>query len=132
MRLGRLRRRLTRRFRMRRMSEFARNFQIDSTTKVLDVGGDPWNWSFYREHPAIVVVNVFIPPWVDPTKPDPRFKWVLGDGRRLPFRDRAFDVVFSNAVIEHVGTFEKQAEFAEECRRVGRGYFVQTPNKWFV
>jgi SAM-dependent methyltransferase len=57
--------------------------------------------------------------------------WVAGDGRLLPFRDRAFDIVFSNSVIEHVGDSASQARFAKEVARVGRGYWVQTPNRWF-
>jgi hypothetical protein len=57
--------------------------------------------------------------------------WVAGDGRMLPFRDGAFDVVFSNSVIEHVGEAESQRRFAREVARVGRAYWVQTPNRWF-
>jgi SAM-dependent methyltransferase len=49
----------------------------------------------------------------------------------LPFDDGAFDVVFSNAVLEHVGNRAEQAEFLTELRRVGRAFFVTTPNRWF-
>jgi hypothetical protein len=56
---------------------------------------------------------------------------VCGNGIRLPFEDEAFDIVWSNAVIEHVGGFEAQGQFAAEIRRVGRGYFVTTPWKGF-
>jgi Methyltransferase domain len=45
----------------------------------------------------------------------------------LPFADRAFDVVFSNSVIEHVSTWERQMQFAAGARRVGRKLWVQTP-----
>lgn len=37
----------------------------------------------------------------------------------------------SNSVIEHLGTSDGQQEFAREVRRVGKGYFVQTPNRYF-
>jgi SAM-dependent methyltransferase len=56
---------------------------------------------------------------------------VVADGRRLPFRDGAFDVVFSNSLIEHVGDRQEQWRLAEEVRRVGKRYFVQTPNRAF-
>jgi hypothetical protein len=58
-------------------------------------------------------------------------QWVAGDGRRLPFGDQSFDVVFSNSVIEHVGDAASQRDFANEVARVGRAYWVQTPNRWF-
>ena len=74
---------------------------------------------------------------------------VLKEDGRLPFADNEFDVVYCSSVIEHVTVskqsvwnvhsgrdFQVQAEasqlaFAREIRRVGRGYFVQTPNRYF-
>ena len=44
----------------------------------------------------------------------------------LPFADDAFDLVYCSSVIEHVPP-ERRAAFAAEVRRVGRGWFVQTP-----
>ncbi len=52
------------------------------------------------------------------------------DGTQLPFADQSFPIVFSNSVIEHVPK-ALQPAFAEEIRRVGERYFVQTPNRWF-
>jgi SAM-dependent methyltransferase len=60
-----------------------------------------------------------------------RFKSIIGDGRKMDFADGSFDIVYSNCVIEHVGTFEDQKRFAAEARRVGKKLFVQTPNRWF-
>jgi hypothetical protein len=55
-----------------------------------------------------------------------------GDGRCLPFRDRAFDLVMSNAVVEHVGGRDDAARFVEESRRVARFAAIHTtPNRWF-
>jgi hypothetical protein len=39
--------------------------------------------------------------------------------------------VFSNSVIEHLYTYENQVKMADEIQRVGRKYFIQTPNKYF-
>lgn len=49
----------------------------------------------------------------------------------LPYRDGEFDIVFSNAVIEHVGSRADQRRFAQELCRVGRRFFITTPNRWF-
>jgi 2-polyprenyl-3-methyl-5-hydroxy-6-metoxy-1,4-benzoquinol methylase len=54
----------------------------------------------------------------------------VADGTKLPYDDKSFPIIFSNSVIEHVPQ-ELQPAFAEEIRRVGERYFVQTPNKWF-
>jgi exopolysaccharide production protein ExoY len=62
----------------------------------------------------------------------PEVQAVQGDGCHLPFRDDAFDLVFSNAVIEHVGDRARQAQFVRECLRVARrGVFLAAPNRWF-
>lgn len=50
---------------------------------------------------------------------------------RLPFDDKEFDIVFSSAVLEHVGTREDQKLFIDECLRVGKKVFITTPNRYF-
>jgi hypothetical protein len=52
-------------------------------------------------------------------------------GDPLPFADGQFDVVFSNAVIEHVGSRGAQAAFVRELCRVGRSCFITTPDRRF-
>jgi hypothetical protein len=109
------------------MRRFARELQLTAQTRVLDVGGTPETWEMLPVRPRVTLLNT------------PRTKselagaarWVAGDGRALPFSDGAFDVVFSNSVIEHVGDSAAQRRFASEIARVGRAYWVQTPNRWF-
>lgn len=57
--------------------------------------------------------------------------FVLCDGRALPFKAGAADMVFSNAVVEHVGGKEDQIRFVAEHARVGRIWVTTTPNRWF-
>lgn len=57
--------------------------------------------------------------------------YVRADGRALPFPDDSFDLVVSNAVIEHVGDLADQRRFVAEHLRVGRHFCITTPNRWF-
>jgi hypothetical protein len=40
---------------------------------------------------------------------------------------QSYDIGFSNSVIEHVGSWERQLQFASEIRRVANALWVQTP-----
>jgi SAM-dependent methyltransferase len=61
----------------------------------------------------------------------PEVEYVQSDGCALPFGDDAFDLYFSNAVIEHVGGRDRQRAFVAEAVRVSRRVFLTTPNRWF-
>lgn len=62
----------------------------------------------------------------------PGLKFQLGDAKNLPFYNNSIDVVFSSAVIEHVGSFAEQTKMIKECVRVcKKGVFMTTPNRWF-
>jgi Methylase involved in ubiquinone/menaquinone biosynthesis len=104
--------------------------------RVLDVGVSP-----EQEHPSI---NFFedIYPWPNRItatsisdcsyleKKYPGLTFVRTDGQSLPFRDREYDIVFCSAVLEHVGSRDKQKQFVSELCRVARNVFVTTPNRW--
>ena len=113
-------------FRPRRMKLFASSLAISNETRIIDLGGNPLNWSFIEQKPEVTMVNIAGDTWVrdlDPLK----HKLVLYDGRVVPFPDGSFDVCFSNSVIEHVGDADAVAFFASEIRRLARRYYVQTP-----
>jgi hypothetical protein len=61
----------------------------------------------------------------------PEVKVVVADGRALPFADRSFDIGFSNAVVEHVGSSEQQRRFVREMVRTCRRTMIATPNALF-
>lgn len=98
---------------------------------ILDVGGTDNYWKNFDfidlNSIRIVLLNL--------TKPafSPKgFEFVSGDVRDMSrFRDNEFDIVHSNSVIEHLGGFEDQMRAAKEIRRVGKRYFIQTPNYYF-
>ncbi|MDR1398164.1 MAG: class I SAM-dependent methyltransferase [Desulfarculales bacterium] len=61
----------------------------------------------------------------------PGLHFVQGDGRAMPFADKSFDLVFSSATLEHVGSYDNQLIFIKECCRVSRRHvFITTPNRW--
>jgi len=108
------------------MAVFCKRFAINQSTTVLDVGGGAFNWTMVPERPQVTILDVY--------EHSNKAEWatyVVGDGCRTGFSTGNFDVVFSNSVIEHVGSIERHRQFATECMRCGRGFFVQTPNKWF-
>jgi hypothetical protein len=110
-----------RRFRRDRMAAFQRTFPLTPETRILDVGGTALNWGLIAARPSVTLLNL----------PSAGEADVVGDGCRLPFRDRSFDIVFSNSVIEHISTPEDQQRFADEVQRTGRAYWVQTPDRRF-
>jgi hypothetical protein len=112
------------RFRNRRMEWLVREF--GDCQSVLDIGGEPSTWQDFRP-PSLTLLNV----GTRPLDLDTSVAYIQGDGGRLPGADGAFDLAYSNSVIEHVVSLDGQRRFAQEMRRVGRRVYCQTPNKWF-
>jgi ubiquinone/menaquinone biosynthesis C-methylase UbiE len=128
----RLQRRLfliTDRFRRRRMQDFVVTFHPSPETTILDVGGTETNWKLVDIPAEVVLLNPVRHP--SPETLPPNLHWVEGDGRKLEYRDDAFDLCFSNSTIEHLHTLGDQRRFASEIRRVARSYYVQTPARSF-
>jgi hypothetical protein len=115
---------LLRHFRAKRMRHFQSKFDLKLETQVLDVGGHPFNWGLLDQPPQLTFLNIHL------VKAEAAHV-VVADGCHQPFRDHQFDVVYSNSVIEHLSCWENQQAFARECRRIGRRYYVQTPNQNF-
>ena len=66
-----------------------------------------------------------------PSRNDAEHCWVIADGCHQPFKDLAFDIVYSNSVIEHLETLDNQHLFASECAREVSVTIFEHPNRWF-
>jgi len=121
--------------RRRRMKRFFALFAPSPETRVLDIGGTPQTWSNEsRSHLRLSITLINIRRdgiCSDGHEEADRYTQVQGDATEMPFADDSFDIAFSNSVIEHVGTWEKQQRFAREARRVARKLWVQTPARSF-
>jgi len=106
---------------------------------ILDVGVSPSfgratnyleHWYPYPEK-VVAFTNEEKEAFAEFKKRFPKTELVFGDGRNLPFEDNSFDIIFSNAVVEHVGDNKAQKRFISELLRVGKRVFVATPNRLF-
>ena len=104
---------------------------VPGHAEILDIGGTQEFWDLMLADDAtdlrVTLLNV-----EHQRVSSRRFVSAVGDARSMSqYPSQSFDVVFSNSVIEHVGSYEDQRRMADEIRRVGRRFFVQTPNKRF-
>jgi SAM-dependent methyltransferase len=130
------------RSRQRKLSLFLEELRPTAGTSVLDVGADELAFgegdgcgtlNFFEEHypwpERITALGLHDGRGFRTRHPDIRY--IQGDACALPFADGEFDIVFSNAVIEHVGGRERQRQLVSEAIRVGRRVFITTPNRRF-
>src|SRR5690606_8505927 len=122
-------------FRARRLKKFEnlffKNFKPTQTLQILDVGGTDYFWKS-SQVPNIPGVTITLLNLQPEKTTHPNIQSLVGDATSISeFPDKKFDLVFSNSVIEHLYTFENQVKMAGEIQRVGKRYFVQTPNKYF-
>jgi SAM-dependent methyltransferase len=118
-------------------SKLMEDFQPTASTTILDIGTSddegletnmleqlyPWGGS-------ITAAGLGTGEQFCRRYPDTRYV-ELEPGRPLPFKDKSFDIVFSNAVLEHVGGQAERAEFIKEAARVSHHLFLIVPNRWF-
>ena len=133
------------RSRRRKLRLFLDELVPTPATTVLDVGVDEVGFGAEGGQAGCGTHNFFeeLYPWRDRItalglhdgssfrERYPDISYVRGDACALPFADKSFDIVFSNAVIEHVGDIDRQRLFVGEALRVGGQVFLTTPNRWF-
>lgn len=111
-------------------------FQRYGRCRILDLGGTYYYWTIFpadwleRYNVTITLLNldeISLPP-----EAGERFESVVGNACKLgSYKDGEFDLVHSNSVIEHVGTWGDMSSMAAESARVGKAYYHQTPYFWF-
>jgi len=115
-------------WRRRRFALFLFLMRPNSSDILLDIGGYP---GFWTSHPQAVkridTLNVHEVHWNGEQAPNYNIRTLVGDGCCLTMSDKSYDIAFSNSVIEHVGSWERQQQFAGEIRRVAKHLWVQTP-----
>ena len=115
-------------WRRRRFQLFLRLMKPKLSDTLLDVGGYP---EFWTSHPQPVKridsLNLHEVSWSPSHAPNRDIRILVGDGCSLALPDKSYDIGFSNSVIEHVGSWERQLQFASEIRRVAQALWVQTP-----
>jgi len=119
-------------FRSRRFRKFeALVAGFPRPLRILDLGGTNAFWEnrgwHQRTDVEILTLNL-----VAEEQQHANIKPLAGDATNLAqFGEHSIDVVFSNSVIEHLFTFENQRRMASEVQRVGKAFWIQTPNFWF-
>jgi SAM-dependent methyltransferase len=110
----------SRRARARRLEHLLRAAEITRETRIVDIGCG--GSGLIGLAPELNVVGVDLQ-----ERPEYPGTLVRADAsERLPFEDNAFDLAYSNSVVEHVPPARRES-FAREVRRVARGWYVQTP-----
>jgi SAM-dependent methyltransferase len=119
------------RFRKKRFNFFElkiKNFAHPIT--ILDIGGTVRFWvneNYHLKDVFITIVNIR-----QDESNYPNIRVVEADACNLSqFKDKSFDISFSNSLIEHLETKENQIKMANEAMRVSRCFFIQTPNRYF-
>lgn len=122
---------LSHRFRLKRFRFFRSLLsRLQKPLTILDIGGTEAYWRMMEfEDPEIKIILLNL------TKQEihnSQFESIVGDATKLDcFADKSVTLVYSNSVIEHLYTITAQKQMAEEIRRVGCNYFIQTPNYCF-
>jgi ubiquinone/menaquinone biosynthesis C-methylase UbiE len=136
-RIQRVLKKLSHKSRTKKFDLLSSVFQARPGDRVLDVGasGEVFlRYTFEDVYPfpeRIVAGGATVNEILSTRQIYPRPQYAVFDGCALPFPDKCFDLTFSNAVIEHILGDGRQEKFAQEIMRVGKSWFVTTPNYWY-
>ena len=126
-----------RRKRVHYLVEFVRQVvahEQQELIEIADIGGNFRYWDIFPfEQFKITLINLSERRIFEPaTFANVTFAKVIGDACSLAeIKDGSFDISHSNSVIKHVGDWQHVKLMRDEILRIGKHYFVQTPNYWF-
>jgi SAM-dependent methyltransferase len=117
---------------------YEEHFPPDPSDRVLDLGvnasleerRDYFFESLYPYPSQVVAAGLEPPDRFSRLFPQVRYVQVRRD-EPYPFAEDSFDIVFCNAVVEHVGSRDVQRRFLTDVFGIGSAAFVTTPNRWF-
>lgn len=94
--------------------------KADSSSSILDVGAGNGTFTYYWIKYFKQVVGIDISDALISQSPC-RDKMIIGDAFRLPFKNNAFDVVFTSCLLHHVHT---PLDVVKELARAAKKYVV--------
>jgi hypothetical protein len=106
------------------MARFEQRFPVTRYDTIVDVGGTFSFWEGYERNVTLVNPK-------EPATTRGTVNSVPGDGRSVPFPDKAFTLAFSNSVIEHMPNSEDMYRFVRELSRLAPELYCQAPSRWF-
>jgi hypothetical protein len=112
------------------MRIFVEQLDPSPDSDLIDIGGLPDLWRMIPRRPKVTLLN--LPGSFDFLREEQRrgFKFIEANIFEHPNLTAAYDIAFSNSVLEHVGPREQQAMFADiVCR--APAYWVQVPSPSF-
>lgn len=120
----------SRRKRLEFFSEFCS--KLDKPVKIIDLGGSDYHWrnSGFKNNSDyhITIVNTES----QNLRELRNVSFIKMDIKNLMFfDDKEYDVVYSNSLIEHIADQDDRKKLAAEIVRIGKHYFIQTPNYFF-
>lgn len=103
---------------------------LSKPVTIIDLGGTIKFWVEAGYHEKDVLITIIKPKAEKSGYANIRV--IAGNACDLStFKDKAFDISFSNSLFEHLFTKENQFKMAGEAIRVGTYFFIQTSNRYF-
>lgn len=106
--------------------------ELKKPLKIIDLGGSDYYWKHLEMTDNSDFEILILNNEIQDTGSFRNIRFMKKDVKELSFiEDKEYDLVYSNSLIEHLNTFEEQKKLAKEISRIGKRFFIQTPNFYF-